>query len=578
MAQAVSGRIARSVLGGLAVGLCVLAVGCGSHKKKSLAPTSDGVLIQAPKSEIQKNFPNATIQVVNAQHNIYKIDVELKQIKEKMPEAVAEENKVIQVEDPLFNDKQDQEIAKNSNIREIIQQIQCMRGPVSPTADISYVSGGEFLVLNNVRAGSSPITLTGQNSNSGAASGAGWLDLLNPQPAPATANPLNYHWIVEAPPGSTTQLYSNELSYTLNPDRNGGYTVMLLVQDQVTKVCDLTGVSVGATVDIGYAGPQFTWSVPRDFEKFFHLPVVQADRAWATSDGEDTVVAVIDSGMNYNHPDLANALYINTREIANNGFDDDGNGLIDDVHGYDFAFGDNYPFDDESHGTHVAGLIAGTQSGVAPGAKILPIKAIFPTGSATMASVVSSILYATQMKVDIINMSLGGEGETSALVKGALEEARKAGILVVVASGNSGKNVDVTPFFMNEKDGEHVLAVGATNEQGQLTDYSNFGVRNVGIAAPGGTDTKPVLSTFSYYEYGAYVGYPGTSMASPIVAGVAALVKSVNKGLTGVELKAILKNSAVQLPGLTATIQNGRFVNAARAVEAASHIQTLAKK
>ncbi len=577
MAHVVSGRLVRSVLSGLTVGLCALTVGCGSHKKKNLTPTSDGVLIQAPKSEIQKNFPDATLQVVNAQHNIYKVDVELSKIKEKMPEAIAEENKVIQVEDPLFKDKQDQEISKNSNISEIIQQIQCVRGPVAPSAEISYVSGGDFLVLNNVRAGSSPIVLTAQNSKSASASGPDWLNLLNPQPE-AAVNPLSYHWIVEAPPGSTTQLYTSELGYTLNPDKNGGYTVMLLVQDQVTKVCDLTGVSVGATVDIGYAGPQFTWSTPRDFEKFFHLPLVQADRAWSTSDGEDTVVAVIDSGMNYNHPDIANALYINTREVANNGFDDDGNGLIDDVHGYDFAFGDNYPFDDESHGTHVAGLIAGTQSGVAPGAKILPIKAIYPTGSATMASVVSAILYATQMKVDVINMSLGGEGETSALVKGALEEAKKAGILVVVASGNSGKNVDVTPFFMNEKDGEHVLAVGATNEQLQLTDYSNFGVHNVGIAAPGGTHEKPILSTFSYYEYGAYVGYPGTSMASPIVAGVAALVKSVNKNLTGIELKAILKSTAVQMPGLTSTIQGGRFVNAARAVDAASTVHTLAKK
>jgi subtilisin family serine protease len=571
-----SGRFIRGIL---LSSLCVLAVGCGAQKQRAtLNPRSDGVLVQANKSDLQKNFPNAEIVTVSAQHNLYKLNVELDAVQKLMPGVTAEENVVIQIRNPK-HDTTDKLFSKNNTIREIIQQIQCVRSPSTPTADISYVSGGDFLAMNNVRAGSSPILLTAKNSSSAKADGMpDWLNFINPQPEAKASNPLSYHWILEAPPGSRATRYSNEVNYTLTPDVNGGYTVMLLVQDKVTKVCDLTGISVGATIDVGYAGPQFTWSQPKDFQKFFHLKTVQADQVWSSTDGKDTVVAVIDSGLNYNHPDLANALYINTREIPNNGFDDDGNGYIDDVYGYDFAFGDNYPFDDESHGTHVAGLIAGTQSGVAPGAKILPIKAIYPTGSATLSSVVSSILYATQMKVDIINMSLGGEGETSALVKSALERARKAGILVVVASGNSAKNVDVVPFFMNEKDGANVLAVGATDEAGNLTRYSNYGVKNVGIAAPGGTDTRPIMSTYSYYNFGAYVGYPGTSMAAPIVAGVAALAKSINKNLYGEQLKQVLKQSALTLPNLMTTIQNGKFVNAAGAVRVASSTQTLAQQ
>lgn len=557
----------------LASGICLVSAlflgACGAKNKSvKLNPKSDGVMVQAPKSELEKAFPGQKLTAVSAQKNIYQLNATVDDVKSKLPNAPVEENKVMQIIGPLVETKDGNELKKMNSIREVIAKLNCVQSPTPPAAQIGHVSGGDFIILNNVRAGSSPITLTAAESTASRdeeGNGGNWLDFLKPQPAPAT---LEYHWVVQPPPGSNTSTYSNEVQMIVNPDQNGGYLTVLIVQDPATRACDLTGVTIGATADVPYAGQQFEWGHTGD-SRFYHLPMIRAEAAWENTQGEDTVVAIIDTGMNYNHPDIANKLYINTREIPNNRLDDDGNGYIDDVHGYDFAFGDNIPFDDESHGTHVSGLVAGVQSGVAPGTKILPIKALYPTGSATLSSVVSSILYAVQMKADVINMSLGGEGEASAFIKNALEEANKAGILIVSASGNSGKNVDETPFYINEHQGAGILSVGATDMNGELTDYSNYGVNGVSIASPGGSAELPILSTHSYYNYGPYVAYPGTSMASPIVAGVAALVKSMNKSLTHLQVKEIIRASAVRLPHLNTKIQEGRFVNAQAAVEMA---------
>jgi subtilisin family serine protease len=291
------------------------------------------------------------------------------------------------------------------------------------------------------------------------------------------------------------------------------------------------------------------------------------------------IVAVLDSGIDLNHPDLASHVWKNPGEIPGNQFDDDGNGFVDDVNGWDFANGDNDPTDDNGHGTHVSGIVgaAGNNSagisGVIQSVKILPVKA----GSQTLTTIdiINSIEYVTTLKnqgynIVAANGSFGGTNfPFNRVYNDAIARMSQAGTLFVVAAGNDSLDVDPAPDFPGKfsLSQPNVITVAATDNKDQIAFFSNIGAATVNIAAPG----LNILSTFPTYPVGTLLetgeiiashplnyGYEsGTSMASPVVAGAIALMKAAKPDASMMELKQALLTGADKIPALNRPIPAG---------------------
>ncbi len=241
------------------------------------------------------------------------------------------------------------------------------------------------------------------------------------------------------------------------------------------------------------------------------------------ADGSGVVVAVIDSGVDPTHPDLAGQLWTNDAEVCDNRVDDDDNGYIDDCDGWDFARGDNTPYDlgaDNVHGTHVAGLIAartGEGAGIAAlasGARIMSLK-VFDGGAAPDTRVTAAIEYAIDNGAHVINLSLGGS-RPSASMFAAISRAQQSGVLVVAAAGNTGGDYDKKPRYPASYDLDNVIAVGSHGNDSTISKWSNHGATSVDVFAPG----EHVLSAIPGNSW-AYMS--GTSMAAPMVSAVAAV-------------------------------------------------------
>ncbi|HYV84597.1 MAG TPA: choice-of-anchor D domain-containing protein [Patescibacteria group bacterium] len=291
---------------------------------------------------------------------------------------------------------------------------------------------------------------------------------------------------------------------------------------------------------------------------------IRATSAWDVTVGDPAiVVAVIDTGIDYTHPDLSGSIWTNPGEIPGNGIDDDGNGYVDDVHGWDFFNDDNDPMDDHRHGTHVAGIIAAAGNnglgvaGVAWNVRLMPIKFLGADGSGTTADAIAAVEYATRNGASIDSNSWGGAGFSQALLD-AIDMAGERQILFVAAAGNLASNNDVRRFFPASYDAPNEIAVAATDRNDRLAVFSNYGPLTVGIAAPG----VDILSTLPGEAYGKL---SGTSMATPLVSGVAALLRSVAPGLSAVEVRKRLMDQADRIPGVTGLVASGRL-NAFRTV------------
>jgi subtilisin family serine protease len=289
------------------------------------------------------------------------------------------------------------------------------------------------------------------------------------------------------------------------------------------------------------------------------------ESAWhrISSVAAPVVVGVIDTGLDWHHADIAwDNIWNNPGEIADNGIDDDGNGFVDDVIGWDFYANGPKPWDHDGHGTFVSGVIAAAWNdqgiaGINPHAKIMVLKALNNFGHSRASYLSRALVYAADNGADIVNMSVGGEGITDA-ERAAVEYAVARGVLIVVAAGNSA--VDVDTFGIAGLDG--VLTVASTDMEGQRAVFSNWGA-GVDIAAPGmevlslrarRTDLLLGLVDVTYEPGEAYVGddrryyrVSGTSFSAPIVTGVASLLKSHNPELTATDIKRILINSALDV-------------------------------
>ncbi len=293
---------------------------------------------------------------------------------------------------------------------------------------------------------------------------------------------------------------------------------------------------------------------------------IDAPEAWDTFTGSpNMVIAVIDTGIDYNHPDLAANSWINPGEIAGNGVDDDGNGFIDDTRGWDFVSGDNNPIDDNNHGTHVAGTIGGVGNngigvaGVNWTCKLMALKFLNASGSGSTSAAISCLNYAKAKGVLITNNSWGGGGFSSSL-QTAIENS-KPGIFVA-AAGNSGLNNDSTPHYPSSYTNDNIIAVASIDRFGNQSSFSNFGATSVDLGAPGS-------SIYSTVRNSAYATFNGTSMATPHVAGVVGLVTALNPTWTYLQIRSRVLSTVVASSAMAGITTTGGVLNAANAVGAA---------
>lgn len=297
---------------------------------------------------------------------------------------------------------------------------------------------------------------------------------------------------------------------------------------------------------------------------------IDAPEAWSISTGSrDIVVGVIDTGVDYSHPDLAANAWVNSGEIAGDGIDNDGNGYIDDVHGINAITDAGDPMDDEGHGTHVSGTIGASGNngvgivGVNHDVSIAGCKFLAADGTGSTSGAIKCIDYMVGLKnsgvnLRVLNNSWGGGGYSQALAD-AITASEQADILFVAAAGNDAVDNDVNPHYPSNYENDNVLSIASTDSRDNMSGFSQWGLTSVDMGAPG----SAILSTI---PGGGYASYSGTSMATPHVAGAAALVLSVNPDLTSLELKELLMSSGDANAALNGKTVAGTRLNVNQAV------------
>ncbi len=291
---------------------------------------------------------------------------------------------------------------------------------------------------------------------------------------------------------------------------------------------------------------------------------IDAPEAWDTYTGDPNfVIADIDTGVDYNHPDLSANSWMNPGEVLN-GIDDDGNGFIDDIRGWDFVNNDNNPMDDNNHGTHTAGTFGAVGNngigvvGVNWRCKIMALKFLNAAGSGSTSGAISCVNYAVNKGVKISNNSWGGGGFSQALYD-AINNGKAVGHLFIAAAGNNSSNNDASPFYPATYNLDNIISVASTDRFDNRSSFSNYGATTVDLGAPGSS----ILSTTRNNTYSTF---NGTSMATPHVAGVAALVYALNAGWTYQQVRQRLFNTVRPISALSGITVTGGVVNASAAV------------
>jgi subtilisin family serine protease len=278
-------------------------------------------------------------------------------------------------------------------------------------------------------------------------------------------------------------------------------------------------------------------------------------------------VAVLDTGMQYTHPDLKENVWHNKHEVDDNGKDDDKNGYVDDYYGLNAIAGKGNAEDKDGHGTHVSGIIGARGnnalgvSGLCWQATIMPVKFMNSKGQGSTSDAVAGLEYAIQMGAKIINNSWGGTAKSQSLAN-EIGHAEDKGVLLVVAAGNNSQDIDKDPFYPADYTNGNILCVAAITATGSLASFSDFGAKQVDLGAPG----NDIVST---YPTSTYKVLSGTSMATPFVTAAAAMLRQQNNNLTYSKLRSLIKDHVVANPALAGKTVTGGQLDLAAALAAA---------
>tara|TARA_Y100000590_G_scaffold470527_1_gene666045 strand:- start:5593 stop:6987 length:1395 start_codon:yes stop_codon:yes gene_type:complete len=326
-------------------------------------------------------------------------------------------------------------------------------------------------------------------------------------------------------------------------------------------------------VEVDYPLHAFELTNDPKLERQWAHEVVNSSGAWNISTGsEDVVVGVIDSGVDDQHPDLNENMWRNPNEIVN-GKDDDGNGYIDDIYGWDFVDEDRFPRPGSvysSHGTHVAGTIGAVGnngigiSGHAQTVKIMSLRFLDSNGSGYTSDAIRAIDYGVRNGARILNNSWGGSRQSRAL-KDAITRAQRAGVIFVAAAGNSGRNVSVIRSYPSGYSHSNIISVAASTQDDRLASFSNFSKKRVDLAAPG-------VDIYSTSTENGYETLSGTSMATPLVSGVVALMLSVKPDLTYLQVNQLLYDHVDRIWALRNSVKTGGRINAANTLRAVAQL------
>lgn len=290
---------------------------------------------------------------------------------------------------------------------------------------------------------------------------------------------------------------------------------------------------------------------------------IHAEDAWAAGAGSATpIVAIIDTGVDLDHEALIDAIWVNPGEVANNGIDDDHNGYVDDINGWDFSQNDNNPNDGDGHGTHVAGIVRGTTEDLfnpgTPKVRIMAVRFLDNNGSGTTADAIKGIYYAVNNGATVLNNSWGGASYSHALLE-AIAYSYQQHTIFVAAAGNASQNADAHPMYPAAYDVPNILSVAATTDADNLAWFSNYGATTVQVASPG-------QSIMSSYPGDLYCPMSGTSMAAPFVSGIAALMAREKPTMWGYQIKNLIMSTGDYKANLLNKVSTARRVNVLSAV------------
>jgi subtilisin family serine protease len=332
-----------------------------------------------------------------------------------------------------------------------------------------------------------------------------------------------------------------------------------------------------------YFGNQYALHNTGTYAGGFDDADIDAPEAWVTSTGSNNIkVAILDTGIDYDHSDLAGNIYTNPLENPTNLIDDDGNGLVDDWRGWNFFSNTNNPMDDNGHGTHVAGTVGAVGnngagvSGVMQSVQLMALKVCDADGSCTSSALISGINYAVSKGANVMNASLGGFPFSMSEFN-TLQAARNSGVLLVAAAGNGsmdgvGDDNDINPHYPSGYDLDNVIAVAATDQNDRRVPFSNYGPNSVDVGAPGVYIFSTVPNWWSSFAgFGVLDFFAGTSMASPHVAGLAGLLYSYydgvqDTGFTYSQTRDTIFRYVDPLETLDGWIKTGGRINAYKAI------------
>ncbi|MGE3973135.1 MAG: S8 family serine peptidase [Bdellovibrionales bacterium] len=369
---------------------------------------------------------------------------------------------------------------------------------------------------------------------------------------------------------------------------------LVLVQKQGTRKSAIASLSSTGIVE--YAEPNFIyriggmtpddaqykelWGMKNTGQTVSNVPGVagidiNAEKAWEITTGsKNVIVGVIDTGVDFNIPDLKATAWVNEAEAKGRaGVDDDKNGYVDDINGYDFVNNDGDPTDDHGHGSHVSGTIGGQGNngmdvvGVNWNVTIMGLKFLSASGSGSLASAIKAIDYATMMGAHFTSNSWGGGGFSQALFD-SIKKANDKNMLFIAAAGNNGTNNDTTPQYPANYQIPNVISVAAITNTGAKASFSCYGARTVHVGAPGNyiLSTIPMALDGQDGKRDGLASWRGTSMATPHVSGVAALVLAKYPGMSAMELKDRLVKTARPLSGMKGVVSSGGIVDAYNAL------------